>query len=141
MDEELKFGLFGEIPSQGVQDFFELCVIQACLMNIDTEHDLERNGSEVVESFIARKGDATFTPGAWVLGVHVVDPVLWGQIKTGEITGFSLFGEGERIARSEVCKSESSSAGAEPRRAQRVQKHSLDWMLQHAWRNRNGGGW
>src|SRR4051812_1507718 len=41
--------------------------------SIDTEHNLDDNGSEVVESFIARSGDPDFIEGAWVVGVHIVD--------------------------------------------------------------------
>lgn len=33
----------------------------------------------------------------WVLGVHVVDDLLWEAIKAGRITGFSIGGESERI--------------------------------------------
>lgn len=73
--------------------------------SIDTEHDGKLNGSVVVESFIARKGDPDFTEGAWVLGVHVSDPALWQQIKAGEITGFSMAGRGVREER-EITKSE-----------------------------------
>ena len=57
---------------------------------IDTQHDNRRNGSYVVESFVARDDDALYIPGAWVAGVKVEDPALWQQIKRGEITGFSM---------------------------------------------------
>lgn len=72
--------------------------------NIDTEHNEVMNGSVVVESFIARKGDPDFTPGAWVLGVHIPDVALWQAVKSGEITGFSMFGTGVREER-EIAKS------------------------------------
>lgn len=60
------------------------------LNQIDTNHDNEVNGSYVVESFIARKGDPDFIAGAWVVGVHVPDVAVWGQIKKGELNGFSV---------------------------------------------------
>lgn len=60
--------------------------------DIDTEHDLQDNGSVVVESFIAREGDPDFPVGAWVLGVHIPDDEKWEQVKKGEIGGFSMYG-------------------------------------------------
>lgn len=102
----------GELDSHG--DFMRAETIEkmaqqflrsGLVKNIDTEHDMQPNGSEVVESFIARKGDPNFTEGAWVLGVKVNDPQLWAAVQSGEINGFSMFGTGERVARSEVRKS------------------------------------
>jgi hypothetical protein len=57
---------------------------------IDLQHDNIECGAVVVESFIARAEDPVFTPGAWVLGVHVPDTVLWEKIKSGELNGFSF---------------------------------------------------
>lgn len=57
---------------------------------VDTNHDNVTNGSYVVESFIARPGDPDFIQDAWVVGVHVPDPVVWEQIKSGELNGFSI---------------------------------------------------
>lgn len=61
------------------------------LGNIDVFHTNEvPEGVCVVESFIARKGDPTFTEGAWVCGIHVPDDETWAKIKKGEINGFSM---------------------------------------------------
>jgi hypothetical protein len=60
--------------------------------NIDRNHDDKPNYGVVVESFIARKGDPDFPPGAWVLGTHVTDDETWEAIKSGEITGYSIAG-------------------------------------------------
>lgn len=57
---------------------------------VDTNHDNELNGSAIVESFIARKGDPDFIEGAWVCGVHIPNEGLWAKVKSGEINGFSL---------------------------------------------------
>ncbi|QHJ74647.1 hypothetical protein VH22019_00083 [Vibrio phage VH2_2019] len=57
---------------------------------VDTQHSRERNGSVIVESFIARKGDPDFIEGAWVVGIWVPDPLLWAQVKAGEFRGLSL---------------------------------------------------
>ncbi|ANO57654.1 hypothetical protein [Vibrio phage vB_VhaS-a] len=58
--------------------------------NVDTMHDREKNGSFVVESFIAREGDPMFITGAWVVVIHVVDVELWEQVKAGDYRGVSL---------------------------------------------------
>ena len=61
------------------------------LGRVDTFHSNEIPEDVcVVESFIARKDDPTFTEGAWVCGIHVPDDETWGKIKKGEINGFSM---------------------------------------------------
>jgi predicted ABC-type ATPase len=57
---------------------------------IDTQHDNQPNGSYPVESFIAREGDPDYTPGSWVLGVHIPSPSLWDAVKKGLLNGFSF---------------------------------------------------
>lgn len=54
----------------------------------------------VVESFVARPGDGTFTPGAWVLGVQLSDEA-WRAVQDGILTGFSIGGRALRISRPE----------------------------------------
>lgn len=65
---------------------------------IDTDHSREKNGSFIVESFIARKDDPDFIPGSWVIGVHVPDQDTWSLVKNGELNGFSIDGFGTRVA-------------------------------------------
>ena len=57
---------------------------------LDTNHNHILSGAEVVESFIARKGDPDYAEGAWVLGVRMTDGELWEAIKAGEINSFSF---------------------------------------------------
>ena len=71
-------------------------MMDGLLRGVDTEHDLEDNGSVVVESFIARKGDPDFIEGSWVAAVKVTDE-LWPLVKSGELGGFSMYGKGERV--------------------------------------------
>lgn len=59
---------------------------------VDTNHDNELNGSIIVESFVARKGDPEFIEDSWVCGVHIPSAELWKKVKSGEINGFSLEG-------------------------------------------------
>ena len=56
---------------------------------IDVMHDQSKSGAEVVESFIARKGD-DYPEGAWILGVRLKDGPLWEKINKGELNGFSV---------------------------------------------------
>lgn len=59
-------------------------------------------GAEVVESYLApadlELGGQTVSMGSWVMGVHVTDGDLWEAVKSGEYTGFSIGGNGERKA-------------------------------------------
>lgn len=71
-------------------------MMDGLLRGVDTQHDLCDNGSVIVESFIARKGDPDFVPGSWVAVVRVTDE-LWPLVKSGELGGFSMYGSGERV--------------------------------------------
>jgi hypothetical protein len=63
----------------------------------------EHNGpakADIIESYIA---PTDFTcngqkvrKGSWIMGVKVHDPEIWRAIKKGEITGFSIAGNGTR---------------------------------------------
>ena len=71
------------------------------LTQIDKNHDGDTGKGVVVESFIARSGDADFAEDAWVVGVKVQDKAVWKSIEKGEITGFSIEGRGELIEEEE----------------------------------------
>lgn len=59
--------------------------------SIDVQHNnVLVEGARVVESFIARDGDPVFIPGAWVVGVRVLDDDIWQDILDGKINGFSV---------------------------------------------------
>lgn len=53
-------------------------------------------GVELVESWIAREdttmGGAPVKKGSWLMSVHVTSKALWGKVKDGAITGFSIGG-------------------------------------------------
>lgn len=94
------------MDSQG--DFMEPEVIEkmahdflrsGLMKSVDTEHSLKTNGSCVVESFVARGGDPDFPEGSWVVGVHIPDKATWAKVEAGEINGFSMYGEGVRVAK------------------------------------------
>lgn len=56
----------------------------------DVDHDGIIRKANIVESFIARKGDPDFIEGAWVIGAYIEDPGLWDSVKKGEFNGFSM---------------------------------------------------
>lgn len=60
---------------------------------IDVEHDYKPTSCRPVESFIARDGDPSFIPGAWVIAVHIDDPELWEKVQNNTFNGFSIAGE------------------------------------------------
>lgn len=64
--------------------------------NVDTEHNLQKNDTVVIESFIARKGDPEFNAGAWVVGMHVLSPQVWDKVEKGELNAVSMYGSGSR---------------------------------------------
>jgi len=77
---------------------------------IDTGHNLQiAKGVKIVESYVVKKGDEMYLndEGAWAIVVKVDNDEIWGQITDGTFTGFSMWGEAERIAE-EVSKEEMS---------------------------------
>ena len=81
--------------------------------NIDKQHDFVAGQADVVESWVAKEagklGDQDIVKGTWLISVHVDDDDTWGEIKKGELTGFSMGGVGERVEH-EVKKSEQEQA-------------------------------
>lgn len=67
--------------------------------NLDLMHTFE-NVAKLSESFVARQdlsiGGTSIPEGSWVLGVKVEDDEVWSQVKSGELSGFSIYGQGER---------------------------------------------
>lgn len=64
---------------------------------VDVQHDNQLYGSAVVESFIVRDDDTLFIPGSWVVGVHIPSDEIWGQVKKGELNGFSMQADARRV--------------------------------------------
>ncbi len=103
-DDELQI-VYGEVyapnipDSQGdfmtqveVRKMAHTFLTSGLLDNIDQQHDNEKTGACVVESFISRKEDPDYQDESWVVGVHIPDGVLWSKVKSGEINGFSFEG-------------------------------------------------
>lgn len=60
----------------------------------DAEHTQEQVDAVPVESYVTTEdldiGGKPVVKGSWVMGLHVRDDELWGNIKSGEYTGFSI---------------------------------------------------
>lgn len=66
---------------------------------IDTQHSFEvADNVYLTESWIVRKNDAIFPDdeGAWAVCIKVDNDEIWDQIKSGELTGLSLWGFAEK---------------------------------------------
>lgn len=81
--------------------------------NIDKQHDFVASETEVVESWITKEdgklGEQEVKKGTWLLSVHVPDDDTWGEIKKGELTGFSMGGVGERVEHIEKSETEQAT--------------------------------
>ena len=86
------------MTAEAIQKMAHEFMRRGLVKNIDVQHSREESGSYVVESFIAREEDSIFIPGSWVIGVKIPDGAIWNLVKTGELNGFSLDGEGVRVS-------------------------------------------
>lgn len=81
--------------------------------NIDKQHDFVAGQADVVESWITKEagklGEQDVVKGTWLMSVHVPDDDTWGEIKKGELTGFSMGGVGERVEHVEKSEIEQAT--------------------------------
>lgn len=66
--------------------------------NLDIQHDGKESGAFVVESYIAGRNDPHFPEGGWVIGAKC-PPMVWTDILSKRLNGFSMMGHGERVAK------------------------------------------
>jgi DNA adenine methylase len=63
---------------------------------------------KIVESYLAPVdfaiGDATVVKGTWLLGLHVLDDGMWGDIKAGRLTGLSIGGSARKVPNTSAPK-------------------------------------
>lgn len=73
--------------------------------NLDLMYTFE-SIAKLSESFIAWKeldfGSTTVPAGSWMLGVRVEDDEAWSKVKSGELSGFSIYGQGEPTAATDL---------------------------------------
>lgn len=73
----------------------------------DIQHSFNKEQKlHLVESWITKQdskiGEQQIKKGTWMQTIFVEDKGLWGKIKKGEFTGFSMGGTGERISKQET---------------------------------------
>lgn len=108
-EQRLVYGIVLEpetTDSQG--DIYDAAAIESAAhgfmanyQNVGHMHTaLVNDGAEVVESYIApvdfELSGQSVKLGTWVLVVHISSDLLWDQVKSGELTGFSIGGYAER---------------------------------------------
>ena len=65
-------------------------------------HRMRVNGQvKVLESYVApvdfAVGEVSVRKGTWLLAVRILSDALWEQVKSGELTGFSIGGSARRV--------------------------------------------
>jgi len=78
------------MSAEDIQKMAHDFIAKGLVNAVDTDHNREPSGAQVVESFIARKDDPDFREGAWVLGVRMTDGPLWERVQSGDINSFSV---------------------------------------------------
>lgn len=107
-DRQIVYGVVSEPNSIDLQGdrLSESEIRKACHKFMQTSQKInkEHEGpakADIIESYIAptdfKCGGQMVRKGSWVMAVKVKDPDLWQAVKKGEITGFSIAGQGERV--------------------------------------------
>jgi cation transport regulator ChaB len=63
---------------------------------VGIEHKIFEDVGEIVQGFVAREGDKTFTPGAAVLGIRCTD-TTWSDVQDEKLNGLSMSGKWDMI--------------------------------------------
>jgi Putative phage serine protease XkdF len=62
---------------------------------------LDESSVRVCESYLApcdfEMGGQKVKAGTWIIAMHVLNDALWQQIKSGDLTGYSIGGYGQRV--------------------------------------------
>jgi DNA adenine methylase len=74
-------------------------------------HRMRVNGQvKVLESYVApvdfAVGEVSVHKGTWLLAVRILSDALWEQVKSGELTGFSIGGSARRVPEPEAAAPE-----------------------------------
>ena len=107
-DQQVVYGVVSEpgtIDLQGDR-LSESEIRKACHKFMQTSQKInkEHEGpakADIIESYIAptdfKCGGQMVRKGSWVMAVKIHDKDVWKAVKAGEITGFSIAGQGERV--------------------------------------------
>ncbi len=72
---------------------------------------------KILESYLAPVdfdiAGVTVRKGTWLLGVHVISDELWGQVKEGALTGFSIGGTARKVPEPAVPDSGATDSAAQ----------------------------
>lgn len=87
--------VYGDIyTKEAIKEFAQVFAAQGYGLDINHEQeDVTNTKLLLVESFIVRKGDPDFIEGSWVVGIKVLDSVIWNAVLTGELNGLSYEAE------------------------------------------------
>ncbi len=106
-DQQVVYGIVSEPNSIDLQGdrLSESEIRKACHKFMQTSQRInkEHEGpakADIIESYIApvdfKCNGQRVRKGSWVMACKIHDPEIWQAVKKGEITGFSIAGQGER---------------------------------------------
>ncbi|GAB5520332.1 MAG: XkdF-like putative serine protease domain-containing protein [Rhodothermales bacterium] len=124
-DEQLVYGVVYEpdvLDAHGdtataaeIKKAAHLFLKEARTASVDKQHDLDPQQGYIAESWIVRAQDPNLPEtkaGAWAVAIKVENAETWALVKSGDITGISLYGYAEVEDLDEVTKSETPKSDA-----------------------------
>lgn len=136
----------GEIDTHGEtmfeDDIEEMChrfMKRAMLESgavIDVNHDNAARSAYPVECYIEREEGNEWPVGAWVLGVKIEDPGIWGDVQTGVLNGFSFEAFTKKMAVVVMVDNHEDTIG----RTAKSENHDHVYFLEHDASGRVIGG-
>nr|DAP96121.1 MAG TPA: serine protease [Caudoviricetes sp.] len=91
VDSQGEFANAAEIK-KAAYDFMKRADLSYC---VDVNHDLRPAPAYICESWIVKEKDAFFSEtGAWAVGIKLEDEDLRARVKSGELSGLSMYGSG-----------------------------------------------
>ena len=107
-DQQIVYGVVSEPDTVDLQGdrLSKAEIRKACHKFMQTSQKItkEHEGpakADIIESYIApvdyKCGGQVVKAGSWVMAVKIHDKDVWKAVKDGEITGFSIAGQGERV--------------------------------------------
>ena len=107
------------IPAHVIESSAHEFLAEGKVEQIDSDHNLITGKGTLVESWILKEdkeynlpdgGTETYPQGSWMVGVQPSDEAK-ERIESGELQGFSIFGEAEKVKLAQTLKSESAVNG------------------------------
>jgi hypothetical protein len=104
------------IPAHVIESSAHEFLAEGKVEQIDSDHNLITGKGTLVESWILKEdkeynlpdgGTETYPQGSWMVGVQPSDEAK-ERIESGELQGFSIFGEAEKVKLAQTLKSESA---------------------------------